>query len=123
VIAKPENSSRSLGFVKFVDKAAVIQFLDEAHIDEILRVKSFRLALIRQRLEDGTNPLEGRILLGRELMFLNRPVVGLGENLLVLQPEISSQYGEPELPIGFKIGERLRLGRGRSVARDRGFRG
>ena len=67
-----------LASIQAVDIAAFIEFLDEARVDEVLRLGRLCFGIRqRQLVNDDLQPLHGGILFGGQLIFVDGALVGL----------------------------------------------
>src|SRR3989304_4360713 len=88
--------------VETVDITALVELLDKARVDEILRFGPLRLrihrrTLVQNRLQAG----ERWVLFGRQLVIVYGAFVGLLQQLFVLETEIFSSDFKPGGTIGF----------------------
>jgi hypothetical protein len=75
--------------VEFVDVTALVEFLDEAGIDEIRRLGgSGPLVIEPELVEDGFDPLGARVLFCGQLFFVDVAFVGSLYKFLILQAKI-----------------------------------
>ena len=100
-----------LALVKLVDKTALVQFLDEAHIDKVLRFRGFRFWVrLPQRFENLFHSLQARILFWGKFLISNRVIVRSFQDLSVRYVEIFSQYPDPRFPVGLEAMDGFDLG-------------
>src|SRR3990167_8815365 len=97
--------------IETIDKTALIQFSNEAHICEIfgLGIPCPRI-LFRKAIQDRLDAIQGRILLAREQIVGHGKIVSLLKNLPILQSaHVFRQNSNPGLTVGLEAVDSLHL--------------